>query len=138
MPGTFHFEPGQRLIRLRVKLRGPWGEAAPWFALDTGATRTVIAERTVRALGIDTSILPRPFRVAAATQTTPAGEVTLQSLSVLGKTWDEPKLIFYPLNPSTRVEGLLGLDFFRDRILKIDFQRGRIELNSPRQWWPFR
>jgi hypothetical protein len=34
-------------------------------------------------------------------------------------------------------DGLLGLDFFRGLVLKLDFARGRIWLTAFRRWWQF-
>lgn len=34
----------------------------------------------------------------------------------------------HTLPPSAGVDGLLGLDFFRDHLLSIDFQRGQVSL----------
>lgn len=38
---------------------------------------------------------------------------------------------------SVTVDGLLGLDFFRGRILNIDFSRGFITLRPPYPRWQF-
>jgi hypothetical protein len=40
------------------------------------------------------------------------------------------------LTPGSEADGLLGLDFFRGFILKLDFIRGRIDL-SAKHWWQF-
>lgn len=134
---TTAFDPSDRLVVVLAQAVGPSGRLRLRLALDTGATRTVISEPFVRALGIDTARLPRPFRVAAATGSTPAGEVRLTHLSALGIDWLRPAVITYPLNAATSVDGLLGLDFLRGRVLTLDFARGRISLRPPRPWWAF-
>lgn len=131
------FDPSARLVVILAQVVGPSGRLRLRLALDTGATRTVISEPFVRALGIDTARLPRPFRVAAATGSTAAAEVQLSYLSALGIDWPRPPVITYPLNTATSIDGLLGLDFLRGRVLTLDFARGRIALRPPAAWWAF-
>ena len=134
---TFRFDIRDSLVRVRVELVGLWGRRIVTMALDTGASRTVVTEPIVRSLGIDTSILPRPHSVTGATGNTTAGDVRLDRLSALGAVWPAPTVMFYHLNPRARIDGLLGLDFLRGRILTLDFARGRIALSPPRPWWAF-
>jgi len=44
-------------------------------------------------------------------------------------------VVAHDLPPAVTVDGLLGLDFFRDLVLTLDFARGRIDLRPPRPWW---
>lgn len=131
------FDPKGRLIFVRAQVEGPSGGYDPWLALDTGATRTVLAEHVLRSIGFDPGTLPRPHRAAAAGGNLPAGMVSVARLSALGVTRLRQDVMFHYLNPSTRVEGVLGLDFFRGHVLTLDFARGRITLRPPRPWWRF-
>jgi hypothetical protein len=54
--------------------------------------------------------------------------VELQKLTTLGQERFNFPVLAHTLPPSTGVDGLLGLDFFRGLRLTIDFQSGQIQL----------
>lgn len=127
---SFPFDPSSRLIRVPVVLVGRSGPLKLMFALDTGCSRTCASEITIRRLGYDTGLIPRTKTVRAATGLGTFGEVEIFSLATLGVTWDNPSIAFRELG-TPRVDGLLGLDFFRGRILTVDFVRGTVALVRP-------
>ena len=129
------FDLRERLVLLRVLVIGPAGYDRPWFALDTGSSRSVIADSVLMRIGIDPQSIRRSVRMNTLRSTEAGGEVQLVRVSALGHHLDQPKLICTPMNPRRGYEGLLGLDFFRDQILTLDFARGRITLGPPRAWW---
>lgn len=131
------FDPKDRLIYIEVVLEGPGGFDTPVFALDTGASRTTVAEAVLPRLGIDPTALPRRHRANTASSRESAGEVGLVRMTALGRTVLRPTVMFQALNPRLRVEGVLGLDFFRGRVVTIDFHRGRIRFTPPPAWWQF-
>ncbi len=47
--------------------------------------------------------------------------------------WDHPTVAFVDMNPASKIHGLLGVDFFRGRILTVDFPRGTVAWR-----WSFR
>jgi len=129
------FDPTFRLVRVPVILVGEAEPVKLLFAVDTGATRTVVSEIAVRRLGIDTDRIPRTKTLRGATGPGAVGEVALRALSALGRTWDAPTLAFRKLGTPS-VDGLIGLDFFRGRVLTVDFVRGSVALKRP-AWWRF-
>ena len=126
----FSFDPALRLITVRVVLTGPWGNRKFVVALDTGASRTCASEMTLRSIGIDTNLIPRSKTIHTASGTSAYGEASVIQLGALGRIWDNPTIAFSKLG-STHLDGLLGLDFFRGRILTIDSVRGTIALVRP-------
>ena len=57
----------------------------------------------------------------------------IHQLGALGRLWGNPTIAFSKLG-FTHLDGLLGLDFFRARILTIDSVRGTIALRRPWRW----
>ena len=100
MSESFNYRIG--LIVLPVELFGPSGSQIVRMALDTGATRSLVNIATLVNLGYDPSL-----------------ESERTNVSVLAHT----------LPPSAAIDGLLGLDFFRDQRLEIDFRHGRLTLD---------
>lgn len=130
----FSFDTRSRLILIPVDLTGPWGSDRFWFALDTAASRTCISEVVLRSIGIDTDQYPRSRRVHGVGADERFGEVPLVRIQALGVIWQKPTVAFMKLNPKSNIHGLLGLDFFRGRILTVDFARGTIALRRPWRW----
>lgn len=48
-----NFDPDAELIKIWGHITGPFGVTAALFMLDTGATRTLIGNKTLRAAGYD-------------------------------------------------------------------------------------
>ena len=105
---SYRFAPQEGLIIVPTRVFGPAGDAIVRLALDTGATGTLINTEVLVVLGYDpATALQRP-RITIRR--------TLTSFPVLCHT----------LPPSSRIDGLLGLDFFRGCYLGIDFRNSEI------------
>ena len=57
-----------------------------------------------------------------------APQLSVDRISALGVGKTEFHVLAHTLPPSAGIDGLLGLDFMRDRILRIDFRRSTISL----------
>jgi hypothetical protein len=55
--------------------------------------------------------------------------ITLSKIAALGQERANFPVLCHTLPPSTGVDGLLGLDFFRGQTLLIDFCNGRVTLS---------
>ena len=98
------------------------------MALDTGASVSMI--NTERLLAVGYTIASAAGR---STVTTASGsEATMlfdvSSIEALGERRDRFRVLSYNLPAATGVVGLLGLDFFRDRRLVIDFRKSTVQL----------
>lgn len=125
-----HFDPRDGLNVLRAEISGPAGTAILRLALDTGATRSLLNAGILTALGYDPSLSKQRVEVTTGSGVEYAHVVPISQLICLGENRSDFVLLCHTLPPSAGVDGLLGLDFFRTRLLKIDFQNGTIELTA--------
>jgi hypothetical protein len=63
-----------------------------------------------------------------ASQTHQRGRYRIDRLFALGEVREDVLVIGHQLPPSATVDALLGLDFFRQRVLTLDFVQGQITL----------
>ncbi len=99
------------------------------MALDTGATRTLINVAHLVSLGYDPSLEPDRVQVTTGSGVEFAPLVKLQRVIALGHERSDLPVLAHTLPPTTGIDGLLGLDFLRERLLEIDFQQGRLSLS---------
>ena len=126
---SFPFDSQQGLILVRVELWGPAGSAVLRLALDTGATFTVVNIGMLVALGYDPALISDRIQVTTGSGVEFVPRVPLDKLIALGQKRIEFPVLGHTLPPSTGVDGLLGLDFFRGCNLTIDFRAGQVALD---------
>jgi hypothetical protein len=63
--------------------------------------------------------------------------VSLGAVSALGRVRTQFVVAAHDFPIGVAADGLLGLDFLRGFVLKLDFARGRAALKPPRKWWQF-
>ena len=125
---TFPFNARQGLIVLRAEVEGPWASSILQLALDTGATTTVLSVGLLIALGYDPALSPRRVQVTTGSGVEFVPCLEVNKINALGQQRTAFPVYAHTLPPSANVDGLLGLDFFRDHVLTIDFQTGQIAL----------
>ena len=125
---SFSFDPQQGLIFVSAELWGPNGSAVRRLALDTGATFTVVNIGMLVALGYDPALITDRIQVTTGSGVEFVPRVTLDRIMALGQKRTEFPVLGHTLPPSTGVDGLLGLDFFRGGNLTIDFHAGQVML----------
>jgi predicted aspartyl protease len=123
---TFPFKPDEGLILVDAKARGPEGELLLSLALDTGASRTLITSERMASLGYTAEMASEWVEVTTATKSERAPLIALAALESLGVVKSRFTVLCHPLPPGARIDGLLGLDFLRGSILKIDFRAGEL------------
>lgn len=126
---NFSFDPQQGLIFVSAELWGPNGSAVLRLALDTGATFTVVNIGMLVALGYDPALISDRIQVTTGSGVEFVPRVTLDRIMALGQKRTEFPVLGHTLPPSTGVDGLLGLDFFRGWSLNIDFRAGKVALD---------
>lgn len=57
-----------------------------------------------------------------------AALVSISRIVALGRELTDFPVLAHTLPPSAGVDGVLGLDFLRGQVLRIDFQNGRLTL----------
>jgi predicted aspartyl protease len=125
---SFNFDRQQGLVKVSAKVVGPSGDAVLQLALDTGATTTLLSVSRLQALGYDTASATTKVQIATASGAEMASQIAILQLSALGFDRVSFPVVCYTLPAAVGVDGLLGLDFLRGRILTIDFQNGVIDL----------
>ena len=95
---SYRFDPREGLIVNPVRLFGPAGDAVVRLALDTRATDTLVNIEVLVYLGYDPATAPERLQVTTGSS----------------------------VEFCARIDGLLGLDFFRGCYLGIDLRNGEI------------
>ena len=125
---TVRFDPALRLILVEAAVEGPSGSITARLALDTGSTRTVIDPDVLQAVGLHSDPTLPDVHLRSVTGVGNASLVRVDKLTALGLSQADILVVAFLPRTTMRLDGLLGLDFFRDRALRIDFRRGEIEL----------
>jgi predicted aspartyl protease len=116
-------------IVVAVEISGPKGKVDALLLLDTGATTSTINRKVLQVAGYDPSSITEFVEITAGTGTASVPRLMLNRLSALGKHAIGIRVLAHDLPAGVAVDGLLGLDFFRDLLLTLDFRQGLIELS---------
>jgi predicted aspartyl protease len=123
---AFHAKTG--LILVEAEVSGPAGRAGATLVLDTGATSTVLNVSVLRSVGYDPDAATEFARMATGAGVGTVPRLMVNRLSALGRHALGLRVLAHDLPAEAAVDGLLGLDFFRDLTLTIDFRSGQITL----------
>jgi predicted aspartyl protease len=123
---TYRFDPTQGLIVVPVRLFGPAGDMILRLALDTGATSTLTNSEIMVLLGYDPAAAPDRIQVTTGSGVEFCPRVVVQRIEALGRSVKDFLILSHTLPPTSQVDGLLGLDFFRGCQIGIDFRSGTI------------
>jgi predicted aspartyl protease len=126
---SYSFNSGSGLIIVTAEIEGISSNAILRMALDTGATRTLINSAMLVAVGYDLAAEPDRVEMTTGSGIEYAVRVEMTSISALGVRRRRLPVLGHTLPPSAGVDGLLGLDFFADCVLTIDFQRGTLSIS---------
>jgi predicted aspartyl protease len=122
------FNPRQGLVVLRARIEGPTGKALLRLALDTGATATTLSAAPLVAVGYDPATASERVEFTTGSGVEFAARITLLKIRALAREEVRFPVLCHTLPPSAGVDGVLGLDFLRGRVLTIDFQNGTATL----------
>ena len=104
------------------------GSASALLALDTGATQTMISREVVESLGYDVGSANNAVRLVTASGEEITPVIDIDRLEALEQARHYLPILGHDLPPGAPFYGLLGLDFFRNQKLTIDFREGLITL----------
>jgi predicted aspartyl protease len=125
---TQHFEPRRRAIILWVELLGPLRTVRLRLLLDTGSAYTVVDPIWLQRAGYDLDS-PRSFvPIATASSVERYPHYDVSHVAALGKVSRDLAVLGHALPRAARLDGLLGMNFFGDRRLTIDFGDGTVSL----------
>lgn len=82
----------------------------------------------MEAIGYDLSNCLPSVQATTASGVVSVAPLMLMNLAALGHVASGFEVIVHALPPTSKVDGLLGLDFFRNRVLTLNFQKGEIAL----------
>jgi predicted aspartyl protease len=107
------------------------------LALDTGASRCQISNRIAASIGLDMSSPIREIEIVTGSGVVQAPVLYLPSLVVLGKEVSQLEVVVHDLPPRARLDGLLGLNFFRDYNLFLNYGKGILVIQdrAPKNFW---
>ena len=121
------FDANQGLITIATRLYGSQGDAIVRLALDTGATSSMINWDIAVLLGYDPASVKERIQITTGSGVEFAPRIVMRQIKVLGRSIENFPVLCHTLPPSTTVDGLLGLDFFRGERLILDFNAGFID-----------
>jgi predicted aspartyl protease len=115
-------------IFVKAEISGPKGRSFATLLLDTGATTTALSVVLLRYVGYDPADSTDLVRLTTGTGVATVPRLTINRLTALGRHEIGLRVLAHDLPPESGVDGLLGLDYFRDLILTLDFRAGQIVL----------
>ena len=127
---TLRFDPMGGTIVVRVGLYGAVRDTVARLALDTGANMSLVNSSILTNLGYDIEFTGRQVRIATASGMEIVPQLTINKIEAFGQERSGFPVLCHNLPRGTRVDGLLGLDFFRGQRLTIDFRAGLVTLQK--------
>ncbi len=125
---TYPFDPRAKLVIAPTRLWGATGDIVVNLAVDTGATRTLINWDVIVFLGYDPAASAERVQITTGSGVEFVPRVRLERIQGLGTEYRDFEVLCHTLPPSASVDGLLGLDFFRNKKLTLDFTKGVISI----------
>ena len=98
------------------------------FAVDTGATISLIDADVMARLGYTVADSIRTTHTITASKTETVHEYELDNIMAIGLIRRNFKVISRELPMGLGIDGLLGLNFFKNKELTIDFKLSEIQL----------
>jgi len=98
------------------------------FAVDTGASISLIDSSVLSDIGYIKADSLRTTYTLTASKTETVNEYSLDNIMAIGLLRRNFKVISRSLPMGLGIDGLLGLNFFKDRQLTIDFKLSEIQL----------
>ena len=99
------------------------------FAVDTGATVSLINTAVMTSLGYKKEDSIRTIQTVTASKIETAYEFQIDNIRAIGLTRRNFKVISRSLPVGLGIDGLLGLNFFKNKELTIDFKLSEIRMN---------
>jgi hypothetical protein len=122
------FDPQGSLIIVTATLWGPNGNLKLRMALDTGSTSTLVNATPLSFLGYDVTNTSDNAQLATGSRVESVPCLVIDRIDALEQSRRNLRVVCHTLPISTRIDGLLGLDFLRDHSFLLDFRKGEIAL----------
>ena len=123
---NFPFDPKEGLIVVPTRLWGPTGDTVVRLALDTGATGSMVNWDIVVLLGYDPAVVSERIQMTTGSGIEFVPRIVIEKVEALRRKRRNFPVLCHTLPPSATVDGVLGLDFFREQRLVLDFRSGLV------------
>lgn len=123
------FDAKAGIIVIPSELTGSTGSAILRLAFDTGATRTLINAAMLVSIGYDPSSSQEHVQMTTGSGVEYTPVVKINEIQALNIEKTNFPVLCHTLPPSAGVDGLLGLDFFQERIVTLDFKNGTLTID---------
>lgn len=117
------------LIIVEIKIKGIEKIYQGNFVLDTGATYTTISKELLLSIGYKNNDFGEKINLGTAGGRSSARWIKVKSFSSLGLIRSNFNIISADFPSNLMIDGLLGLDFIKNHILKIDLKKNTISFN---------
>ena len=125
----FHFDTNERFVICNARILGIKHSSYLRLALDTGATTTTISFKIARKIGALPHLLRHNTIITSIWGRETSPTIIVPKFSCLGITRKKFEILCHDLPPGSSIDGLLGLNFFKNTNLNIDFPKGTISIN---------
>jgi predicted aspartyl protease len=126
---SYRFDRSRGIVSVQAKIHGSAGRVRLRMALDTGASFTLVNAAVLVSAGYDPAAAPERIQITTASGIEFVPRLTIDRFTALGMEKSNFQVLVHTLPPSTAVDGLLGLNFFNDTVLTIDFRKERISVD---------
>ena len=99
-----------------------------YFAVDTGATITLVSDDALKKMGYTKADSIKTTQTITASKAETVCEYNLDNIMAIGLIRRNFKIISRSLPLGLGIDGLLGLNFFKNKELNIDFKLCEIQL----------
>jgi len=123
---TFDRKSSLVVIPVTVKVDSEFKEFK--FAVDTGATITLVTDDAMKMMGYSKADCIRTTRTITASKSETVYEYSLDNIKAIGLIRRNLKVISRSLPIGLGIDGLLGLNFFKNKELTIDFKLSEIRI----------
>ena len=117
------------LIRKSLALVGRRGKTDVECLFDSGASSSFIRPSLVRALGLSTADLPKPFRIRLGKGSTQVSEIAAVMIRLNGATLADTAYVM----PGLTEEYVFGAEFLERYEIRLDPRRRRLILPPKRR-----
>ena len=125
---SLSFDPQKGLIIVPTRLWGPQGDSVVRLALDTGATGSMVNWDILVLLGYDPAVVPNRIQMTTGSGVEFVPVVSCSRIQALGFERKDFYILCHTLPPSATVDGVLGLDFLRQKKVTLDFCEGKLSI----------
>ena len=122
----FNIEDKAVIVKVFVEADGITNELD--LIVDTWTQETLISEKAIRAMGYVRANSIADITIKSVGGSATAYRYIIDSIEALGVRRSKFTVISHPMPKGAGVDGLLGLDFFENTELTIDFKRAEIRV----------